>query len=94
MRIGWAAPALSDLAAARAFIALDNPQAAMRKVGLIMRAVSHLAEFPEMARPGRRPGTRELVVRQTPFIIICRRRAEMIEVLRVLHARRLWPGMP
>ena len=91
MRIVWTAPALRDLAAVRDFIGLDNPAAAARQVGFILGAVASLARHPEIARAGRLPGTRELVVGNTPFLLPYRVRDEAIEVLRVLHGRQRWP---
>jgi len=37
-------------------------------------------------------GTRELVVRNLPYIIPYRVRDNTIEILRVLHTSRRWPG--
>lgn len=91
MRLVWTEPALRDLAAARAYIALDNPFAAARQMEYIFAAVETLPRFPESGRPGRRPGTRELVVGRTPFIVPYRIRGDLIELLRVLHGRQRWP---
>ncbi len=91
MRIVWTEPALRDLAAARAYIALSNPEAAARQVEHIVAAVIGLQHFPQSGRPGRRSGTRELVVGKTPFLAPYRIRGDTIEVLRVLHGRQSWP---
>ncbi len=91
MRIVWTEPAIRDLAAARAYIALDRPGAAEDQVGLVLKAARRLAEFPLSGRPGRRPGTRELVVPHTPYVLPYRIRGDAIEILRVLHGRQRWP---
>ncbi len=91
MRLIWTEPALLDLAAARAFIALDSPSAAKTQVETVLAAVEALARHPELGRPGRRAGTRELVITTTPFIVPYRPRADVIEILRVLHGRQRWP---
>lgn len=91
MRIVWTEPALRDLAAARAYIARDKPPAADRQVERVLAAVTSLLRFPESGRPGRRTGTRELVVNQTPYIAPYRLRGDVVEVLRVLHGRQRWP---
>lgn len=91
MKIVWTVPALRDLTAARAYIARENPVAATQQVSLILKAVAQLPMFPESARPGRRAGTRELVIPNTPFLVPYRIRGEVIEVLRVLHGRQAWP---
>lgn len=92
MRIVWTEPALQDLAAARTYISLDQPGAADRQVLLILAAVASLPNFPESGRLSRRPGTRELVVSKTPYLLPYRIRSNTIEILRVLHGRQRWPG--
>jgi toxin ParE1/3/4 len=91
MQVVWTARALRDLAALRAYIARERPAAAKRQVERILAAAVRLERFPESGRPGRRPGTRELVVSQTPYLLPYRLRGELIEVLRVLHGRQRWP---
>ncbi len=44
-----------------------------------------------MGRAGRVPGTRELVISGTPYIVPYRVRGGAVEVLRVFHAARRWP---
>jgi len=91
MQIVWAEPALRDLAAARDYIARDNPPAADQQVVRVLAAVESLLQFPEVGRPGRREETRELVVSRTPYIVPYRLRGQFIEILRVLHGRQRWP---
>ena len=87
MRVVWTARALRDLAALRAYISQDNLPAAERQVELVLAAVAGL---PDIGRPGRRSGTRELVVGRTPYLVPYGVRGELVEVLHVLHGRR-WP---
>jgi len=91
MRIVWTEPAVRDLAAARAYIARHNPAAADRQVERVIAAVGSLLHFPELGRPGRRAGTRELIIARTPYIVAYRLNAEAIEILRVVHSRQRWP---
>jgi len=42
--------------------------------------------------PRRLPGTRELVVSGTPYIVPYRVRRERLELLAVFDGRRQWPG--
>ena len=91
MRIVWTAPAVSDIAAIRTYVAASNPAAAREQVARVIQSVSMLAEFPDIGRLGRRIGTRELVVMRTPFLVAYRPLAEQVEILRVLHARQRWP---
>ena len=92
MRVKWLRSALANLEAEAEYIARDNPAAAARVVTTINRAVQTLRRFPALGRPGRVPGTRELVVSSTPYIIPYRVRNNAVEILRVFHAARRWPG--
>jgi toxin ParE1/3/4 len=87
----WLRRAERDLDQVEAFIAQDNPQAAVEMVLTIITAVEQLDNFPGMGRPGRVAGTKELVVAGTPYIVPYRKQGERIEILRVYHAARLWP---
>jgi plasmid stabilization system protein ParE len=58
----------------------------------IFSAVDLLENYPEMGRPGRIPGTRELVLKPLPFLLAYRIRSRHIEVLALLHGARKWPG--
>jgi toxin ParE1/3/4 len=91
MRVVWTAPALRDLASIRTYIAQERPSAAERQIRRVVAAAAALAEFAESGRPGRRAGTRELVVSRTPYTLPYRLRGELIEVARVLHGRQRWP---
>ena len=92
MRVRWLRTALANLDAEAEYIAEDNPAAAARVVQRILRAVDHLKYNPAMGRAGRVPGTRELVVAETPYILPYRVREDAIEILRVFHAARKWPA--
>jgi addiction module RelE/StbE family toxin len=91
MEVEWTEPALRDVAQVHAFIRRDNAPFADNQVAIIVAAVAGLAHFPEMGRPGRRSGTRELVVSKTQYVVPYRVRGDAVEILRVLHSRRLWP---
>ncbi len=92
MRVRWLRRALANLEAEAEYIARDKPAAASRMVAAIQRAVERLADYPASGRPGRVPGTRELVVPGTPYVIPYRVRGQSVEVLRVFHAARKWPS--
>jgi len=67
MRLVWTEPAQRDLAFARAWIAQDRPLAAASQVQRIVDTVMGLRDFPNMGRPGRRGGVRELAVSGGPY---------------------------
>jgi addiction module RelE/StbE family toxin len=91
IRIKWLDLAVDDLDDIAGYISQDNPEAARRTVRRLWTAVKSLAEQPEIGRPGRVHGTRELVVSDTPFVVPYRVVGSEIEILRVLHGARDWP---
>ena len=91
MRVRWLRTALRNLDEEAAFIATENPVAARTVVTRVLDAVAQLAEQPGLGRPGRVPGTRELVVVKTPYIVPYRVRRETVEILRVFHTSRRLP---
>ena len=91
MEIIWRRREVNDLDAIREFIADDNPDAAQRVSAAIEAAVDPLANHPNLGRPGRVEGTRELVVVGLPYIIAYRVREETVRILAVVHTSRQWP---
>jgi toxin ParE1/3/4 len=89
--IVWSPRAIEHLAHLREYIARDNPNAANRIASALLEAVEHLAQLPNLGRPGRVARTRELVVPGTPYIIPYRLRGDRLEVIAVFHARQKWP---
>ena len=91
MTIVWSPRAITHLAHLREYIARDNPKAANRIASALLEAVERLAQLPNLGRPGRVAGTRELIVPGTPFIIPYRLRGDRLEVVAVFHGRQKWP---
>lgn len=92
LRIRWLKAALRNLDDEAEYIARDNPQAAKELVRPILDDVDGLADHPAIGRPGRVPGTRELVITGTPYLVPYRVRGKAVEVLRVFHGSRRWPS--
>ncbi|CAN5142224.1 type II toxin-antitoxin system RelE/ParE family toxin [soil metagenome] len=88
MKLVWSPEAAADLRDAVTFIAGDDPRAADEVEDRILAAVERLRAYPESGRGGRRTGTRELVVRRTPYLIVYRVRAASIDIVRVWHTSR------
>jgi toxin ParE1/3/4 len=80
-----------QLEAAYDFVSADNVSAAEKQLDLIKRSVEQLANFPEMGRPGRVYGTRELVIQSTPYIVAYRLKGSIVQILALLHGARRWP---
>lgn len=73
------------------YIAQVNPLAAISQDEQIERQVDMLMQHPNIGRPGRKKGTRELVISRTPFIVVYRVKATRIEVIRLLHGSQQYP---
>src|SRR5258708_6309692 len=92
MKIAWSPEAIEDLVSLRAYIAEDNPAAARRTVQHIVESIEQLLpDNPRIGRAGRVPGTRELVILRSPYIVPYRLQRTTIQILRVYHAARRWP---
>ena len=91
MIVVWSPRAITHLADLRAYLAHENPGAAGRVATALLTAVERLAGLPNLGRPGRVPGTRELVVPGTPYVIPYRLRAGRLEIIAVFHGRQRWP---
>ena len=91
MIVVWSSRAIAHLADLRAYIARENPGAAGRVAMALLAAVERLAELPNLGRPGRVSGTRELVVPGTAYVIPYRLRGRRLEIIAVFHGRQRWP---
>ena len=83
--------AFRNIAAAEEYIAKDNPVAAQKVVKSIYSAAEKLETFPELGKPGRVPGTRELPLPEYPYTIVYRVKALRVVVYAVLHQSRQHP---
>ncbi|MCK5232247.1 MAG: type II toxin-antitoxin system RelE/ParE family toxin [Desulfobulbaceae bacterium] len=92
MQIRWTKKAIDDLQALRIYVEQDKPQAAKKLVLKILSMVEEdLILQPGMGRPGRKAGTRELIIPGTPYLVPYRIKNNCLEVLRVLHGAMRWP---
>jgi toxin ParE1/3/4 len=91
MKIVWSRRAIRHLVHLREFIEKDAQQNAALVAARILKAVDLLQSHPEMGRPGRVLGARELVVPDTHYIIPYRVRSGRLELIAVFHGRQKWP---
>jgi plasmid stabilization system protein ParE len=60
MRITYLSLAVLDFAEIRAYIAAENPEAAQRVGSKLRESIHGLERFPNLGKPGRVFGTREM----------------------------------
>jgi addiction module RelE/StbE family toxin len=93
MKLVWTKLANHDRKEIREYIALQNPDAALRLDTLISEKAFKLIDHPSLGRIGRIKGTRELVVHPS-YILVYDQTRDHIRILRVLHTARQWPPHP
>lgn len=83
-----------DMRALIAYIGEDNPKSAIDIAQRIVKQMQLLVDQPWLGRPGRCEGTRELIVKHTPYIVAYRINMEkrFILVLRIMHHAQRWPN--
>jgi toxin ParE1/3/4 len=91
MRIVFSPQARADLRDIFLYIADDNPAAARAVLKRIRSRISDLQDGPHLGRPGRVPGTRELVIPGIPYLIPYQVSGGELQILRVYHGSRQWP---
>jgi toxin ParE1/3/4 len=94
MTLRWTQPANDDFLGIIGWIAANNSAAAARVGQRILDAVQQLDDFPLRGRPGRSPGTRELVIPRLPYVVVYSVEAadpRTVVILRVLHGAMRWP---
>jgi plasmid stabilization system protein ParE len=91
----WSERALDDTDGLAAYIAADNPVAALQVLDRIEATADRLAHAP-VGRRGRVAGTYEKPVGGLPYIIAYALQTlptggERVVILRVIHGARNWP---
>ena len=90
MRVIWTPEAQQDRADVWDYIAADNPRAAARMDELFSEAAARLAEHPKLGRPGKIPGTRELIPHES-YRLVYEIDPQAVWVLVLVHTARQWP---
>jgi toxin ParE1/3/4 len=91
MRVVLSPQAREDLRQIFLYIAEDNPLAARLVLTRIRERIEELRDHPHSGRPGRVPGTRELVIAKTPYLAPYQVIGDTLQILRVYHGSRQWP---
>jgi len=92
MPVTLAPDALRELGDHLRYVYERNPDAARNQQRLIEAAIDQLETLPHIGRPGRVPGTRELVISGTPYIAVYEVTPREVRVLHVHHGWQNWMG--
>ncbi|MEG8103661.1 type II toxin-antitoxin system RelE/ParE family toxin, partial [Xanthomonas hortorum] len=90
LRRDWTVPAAKQLAYAQDHYHALNPTAAAAMARQVLEATRTLAEQPGRGRAGRVAGTREWVVKQTPYVLVYRVRDDALQLLHVQVDAKDW----
>ncbi len=90
MTIRWSPEAAEDLERIALHIRENNPGAARQTVKVIYDGIVGLKNFPNLGRPGRETGTRELIFAPLPYIAVYRIIENVIEISRIWHGAQHW----
>jgi len=88
--IVWTLRANRERLDALQYLFLRSATAARNQSREISKQVATLGLFPELGRPGLDKGTRELVIRRTPFRTVYQYRPDLprVAIARLLHNAR------
>lgn len=85
----WKPAAIADRKNIIAYIAQDNPRAAIEVGDMLISKAAQLDQFPTLGRVGRVKGTRELVTHPN-YVMVYEVSDDLIAILRVLHTSQEW----
>jgi addiction module RelE/StbE family toxin len=90
VKLFWTFEAIEDRRAIYAFVEAESPTSAIMLDDLFSGKSRRLISHPQLGRPGRVGGTRELVINRS-YVLIYDIAGEYVRLLRVLNAARQWP---
>jgi toxin ParE1/3/4 len=88
MRVVWRARARADIDSMLAHVSPESPAGAARMHAQVLSMIDLLMAWPDLGKPSRKAGVRELVVPHTPYVLLYRHRGRKVFILRVLHGSR------
>jgi toxin ParE1/3/4 len=91
MQLRWTTAAADDLEGIAEYLLERSPQNAAELIRKIYEAPSILVNYPSLGRPGKKEGTRELVIAPLPYIVIYQILDDILYIVRILHGAQDWP---
>jgi toxin ParE1/3/4 len=85
VEIIWSPLARTRLREIRAYVARDKPEAAEHLAMRIVAAIEALRNYPRLGRAGAEPEIRELVIGNTPYIVLYRVQGERVVIGTIWH---------
>lgn len=92
MFLNWTDPVISDWEHIHKYYrdeVPDGEETGRAIVRSIYLATRQLTEPSFTGRPGKIPGTKELIVKDTPYIVYYEVRGPRVDLLRIIHTSRL-----
>ena len=91
MQLRWTEEAATDLERIADYLLTHVPDRAAELVRTVYDAPGALLTFPYRGRPGKKEGTRELVLSPLPYLVVNTVRDYVIFIVRILHGAQQWP---
>jgi toxin ParE1/3/4 len=91
MELRWTEEAADDLEHITDYLFENTPRRAAALVAAVYSAPSGLLKFPYRGRPGKKEGTRELVLSGLPYIFVYDITGDVVHIVRILHGAQKWP---
>jgi toxin ParE1/3/4 len=91
MQLRWTSAAVDDLENIANYLFEKTPENAARLIRDLYNASSTLKNFPNRGRPGKKEGTREMVMPFLPYVVVYRVRSDTVHIVRILHSSQDWP---
>jgi toxin ParE1/3/4 len=91
MQLRWTTAASDDLEGIAVYLFEKSPRNAPEIIRKIYEAPSSLKSYPNLGRPGKKEGTRELVLAPLPYIVVYQIMGDAMYILRILHGAQDWP---
>lgn len=92
MKIRLTKAAIRDLREVQAYIAADDPRAALRVTSKLEKAIALIGDQPQIGRPISAQSKREWSVPGLPYVIPYRVSDGVIEIIRIYHTSRKRPS--
>jgi toxin ParE1/3/4 len=91
--IEWTEQATQQLDRVHDYVSLSNSDEIAAQITThIVTSIQQLATFPMSGRLGRVPGTRELVISNSPFVAAYCIEKDRVVILAIYHGAQQWPG--